>query len=307
MPKKQRNRDKNKIKKNQLESDKTLVKLTLDIFQEIIDQIELGECCKICYINDTPPLIRIRREGKEDIITQKFSIGKPYKEPAEANTKNEEYDLTHIEDENHPTLGDPDECGSYWIKCPNGGSNLDLSKEKLLMKQKLLQEMTISTCPDEGVTRELCQICKGHYAYGLNPRYVSGIDDEDSDSPHLPELEFDQPVIQFDMRQPNPTRKQLALIGASTWALLKRDMAIMCKCRQQFKEEIARETWECLTGYRKSRQEEVSLLNQLHPSNIVLPMSYLEPKSTASPTIEVRNNKRRANSQIIQQKQEDHP
>ena len=54
------------------------------------------------------------------------------------NTKDKEYDLTHIEDENHPTFGDPDECGSYWIKCPNGGSNLDLSKEKLLMKQKLL-------------------------------------------------------------------------------------------------------------------------------------------------------------------------
>ena len=84
-------------------------------------------------------------------------------------------------------------------------------------------------------------------------------------------------------------------------------MAIMYECKQQFKEEIARETWECLTGYRKSRQEEVSLLSQLHPSNIVLPMSYLEPKSRASPTIQVRNNKRRVNSQIIQQKQEDHP
>ena len=85
------------------------------ISQEIIDQIELGECCKICYIKDTPPLIRIRREGKEDIIAHKFSIGKPYKEPVETNTKNtrdKEYDLTHIEDENHPTLGDPDECGS---------------------------------------------------------------------------------------------------------------------------------------------------------------------------------------------------
>ena len=209
------------------------MKLTLDISQEIIDQIELGECCKICYINDTPPLIRIRREGKEDIITHKFSIGKPYEDPVEATTKNTKdkgYDLTHIEDENHPTLGDPDECGSYWIKCPNGGSNLNLSKEKLLMKQKLLQEMTISACPEEGVTRELCQICKGPYAYGLSLRYVSGIDDEDPDSPHLPELEFDQPVIQFDMRQPNPTIKQLALIGANTWALLKRDMAIMYEC-----------------------------------------------------------------------------
>ena len=242
MPKKQRNRDKNKIKKNQPESDKNLVKLTLDISQEIIDQIALGECCKICYINDTPPLIRIRREEKEDIITHKFSIGKPYKEPVETNTKNtrdKEYDLTHIEDENHPTLGDPDECGSYWIKNPSGGANLSLAKEKLLLKQKLLQEMTISTCPEEGVARELCQISKGHYAYGLSPRYVSGIDDENPDSPHLPELEFDQPMIQLDMRQPNHTRKQLALIGASTWAFLKRDMAIMYECRQQFKEEIA--------------------------------------------------------------------
>ena len=116
MPKKQRNRDKNKTKKNQLESEKTLVKLTLDISQEIIDQIKLGECCKICYINDTPPLIRIRREGKEDIITHKFSIGKPYKESVDTtpkNSKDKAYDLIHIEDENHPILGDPDECGSY--------------------------------------------------------------------------------------------------------------------------------------------------------------------------------------------------
>ena len=202
MSKQQRNRDKNKTKKSQPESDKTLVKLTLDISQEIIDQIELGECCKICYINDTSPLIRIRREGKEDIITHKFLIGKPYKEPVETtpkNNKDKAYDLVHIEDENHPTLGDPNECGIYWTKCPNGES----------------------------------------YAYGLSPRYVSGIDDENPDSPHLPELEFDQPVIQFDMRQPNPTIKQLALIGASTWALLKRDMAIMCECRQQFKMEIS--------------------------------------------------------------------
>ena len=41
------------------------------------------------------------------------------------------------------------------------------------------------------------------------------------------------------MRQPNPTIKQLALIGASTWALLKRDMEIMYECQQQFKEEIS--------------------------------------------------------------------
>ena len=143
--------------------------------------------------------------------------------------------------------------------------------------------MAITTCPEEGVARELCQISKGPYAYGLSPRYISGVDDEDPDSSHLPELEFDQPIIQFDMRQPNPTIKQLALIGASTWALLKRDMAIMYECRQQFKEKISQETWGCLTGYREKGQEEVSLLSQLHPSNIVLPMSYLKPHSTASP------------------------
>ena len=98
------------------ESEKTLVQVTLDISQEIIDQIELGECCKICYINDEPPLIRIRKEGKEDIITHKFSIGKPYKESVDTTpkkSKDKAYDLVHIEDKNHPTLGDPDECGSY--------------------------------------------------------------------------------------------------------------------------------------------------------------------------------------------------
>ena len=107
---------------------------------------------------------------------------------------------------------------------------MDSSNEELLLKQKLLQEICTTACPEEGATRELCQICKGPYAYGLSPRYVSGIDDEDPNSPHLPELGFDQPVIQFDVRQPNKTKKQLALIRASTWALLKKDMAIMYEC-----------------------------------------------------------------------------
>ena len=58
----------------------------------------------------------------------------------------------------------------------------------------------------------------------------------------------------------------------------------MYECPQQFREEISREMWECLTGYRKEEQGEPSLLSQLHPSNIMLPMTYLEPQSTASPT-----------------------
>ena len=117
MPKKQRNRDKNKNKKGQPQPEKTLVKVTLDISQEIIDLIELGECCKICYISDEPPLIRIRRIGKEDIITHKFSIGKPYRESITTSVsqkkKDKKYNLVHIEVKNHPTLGDLDECGSY--------------------------------------------------------------------------------------------------------------------------------------------------------------------------------------------------
>ena len=52
----------------------------------------------------------------------------------------------------------------------------------------------------------------------------------------------------------------------------------------KIKKEISQEMWECLTGYRKEEQGEASVLSQLHPSNIVLPMTYLEPQSTASPT-----------------------
>ena len=130
----------------------------------------------------------------------------------------------------------------------------------------------------EGIPRELCEIGVGPYAYGLTPTYVTEPEEVDEDSPHLHELTFGQLVIQFDMQKPNLTVRQLAIVAASTWALLKRDMAIMWECRQQFKEEIAQETWECLTGYRKEDQEGTSLPSQLHPSNIVLPMSYMEPK-----------------------------
>ena len=80
------------------------------------------------------------------------------------------------------------------------------------------------------------------------------------------------------MKKPDLTIRQLAIIGASTWALLKRDAAIMYVCRQQFKEEIVQEIWECLTGCIREDQEGASLLSQLHPSNIVLPMTYMDPK-----------------------------
>ena len=130
----------------------------------------------------------------------------------------------------------------------------------------------------EGVTRKLCEISVGPHGYGLKPTYVTEPDEVDEDSPHLPELIFGQLVIQFNIQKPNLTIRQLAIIGASTWALLKRDAAIMRECRQQFKKEIAQETWEYLTGCVSEDQKDVSLLSQLHPLNIVLPMTFMEPK-----------------------------
>ena len=52
----------------------------------------------------------------------------------------------------------------------------------------------------------------------------------------------------------------------------------MSECRLEFKEEIAQETLECLTGCRREDQEDASLLSQLHPSNIVLLRTFMEPK-----------------------------
>ena len=59
MPKKQRNRVKNKYKKYQPDPEKVVTQTTLDISKEILDQIEMGECCKVCYVDDQPHLIRI--------------------------------------------------------------------------------------------------------------------------------------------------------------------------------------------------------------------------------------------------------
>ena len=85
----------------------------------------------------------------------------------------------------------------------------------------------------EGVTRKLCEISVGPHAYGLKPTYVTEPDEVDEDSPYLPELTFGQPVIQFNIQKLDLTIRQLAIIGASTWALLERDTAIMWECRQQ--------------------------------------------------------------------------
>ena len=141
MPKKQRNREKNKTKKEQVHTHKTLVKVTLDISQKVVDLIELGECCKICYINNEPPLLRIRRVGKEDIITHKFLKAKVYKEETEElqkKKKSSDYELVHVSDNNHPELGDPDECGSYWAKCPKVETSSGSSGQKWMSKHNCL-------------------------------------------------------------------------------------------------------------------------------------------------------------------------
>ena len=119
----------------------------------------------------------------------------------------------------------------------------------------------------------MCEISVGPYAYGSKPTYFIEPDKVDEDSPYLLELTFGQPVIQFNMQKPNLTIRQLAIIGASTWTLLKRDAAIMSECRQEFKEEIAQETWECLRG-----SGGCIITCQLHPSNIVLPMTFMESR-----------------------------
>ena len=67
----------------------------------------------------------------------------------------------------------------------------------------------------------MCKISIGSYIYGLNPTYVTKPDEINVDSPYLPELTFKQPVIQFNIQKPDLTIKQLAVVGASTWAYSK--------------------------------------------------------------------------------------
>ena len=101
--------------------------------------------------------------------------------------------------------------------------------------------MYSETCyhPEKSITRELCQIQDGHYACGLNTSFVSGEDDEDLTSAHLSKLYFDEPFIQFDLRRPT-TIKQLAIIGASTWALYKTDRDILHGCDPEFGNETSK-------------------------------------------------------------------
>ena len=189
MPKKQRNRDKNKTKKYQPDPEKIIRKTTLSVAKEILDQIETNEYCKICYINDQPPLIRIRREGKKDIITHKFTTGKPYTE-SEDNTmtteRNKTHYLTSTNRDLHQELGDPEECGSYWTKLPKDNTHPDQLDEMTSPVVEPSKEIYPISYLGEGVTRELCEIGVGPCAYGLTPTYITEPKEVDENSPYLP-------------------------------------------------------------------------------------------------------------------------
>ena len=173
------------------------------------------------------------------------------------------------------------ECGSYWAKIPMGVSKPEpveadqLDDVTQTLPQPLLQpkfSMANSTATEmEGsVVRELCKISSGPYACRLNPMCtLEELDAGDHNSPKLPPLQFGPPVIQFNYKNPNLTKGQLAIIGECTWALLKRDAEIMSECREQFKEEIAQETRACYTKTKEEIEGGAVLMGQLHPSNII--------------------------------------
>ena len=65
MPKKQRNRDKNKTKEFQPNPEVDTTKLTTDLSQEIMDQIKTDENIKITCICDKPAPNK-NKEGRKE-------------------------------------------------------------------------------------------------------------------------------------------------------------------------------------------------------------------------------------------------
>ena len=66
--------------------------------------------------------------------------------------------------------------------------------------------------------------------------------------------------MQFNYKNPNLTKRQLAIVGECT---------IMSECWEQFKEEIAQETRACYTKTKEEIEGGAVLMSQLHPSNII--------------------------------------
>ena len=140
------------------------------------------------------------REGKKDIITHKFSIGKPYVESQGVTTmteRNKTHNLAPTKRDPCHELGNPGECGSYWTKLPKTDTHLDQLDEITLSTIKPPKGIYPISYYGEGVTRKLCEISVGPYAYGLKPTEP---DEVDEDSPYLPELTIGQPVIQFNIK-----------------------------------------------------------------------------------------------------------
>ena len=95
------------------------------------------------------------------------------------------------------------------------------------LQPKFSMGNSTATEMEESVVKELCEISSGPHAYGLNPMCtLEELDAGDHNSPKLPP-QFGPPVIQFNYKNPNLTKRQLAIFGECTWALLKRDAEIM--------------------------------------------------------------------------------
>ena len=144
------------------------------------------------------------------------------------------------------------ECGSYWAKIHIGVSKPEPVEADQLddvtqplpqppLQPKFLMDNSTATEMEGSVVRELCKISSGSYAYRLYPMCIlQKLDAGDHNSPKFPPLQFGPPVIHINYKNPNLTKRQLAIIGECMWALLKRDAEIMSECWKQFKNSHSR-------------------------------------------------------------------
>ena len=55
--------------------------------------------------------------------------------------------------------------------------------------------------------------------------------------------------------------------------IVKKDAEIISECWEQFKEEIAQQTWACYTKTKEEIEGGAVLMSQLHSSNIITPLT----------------------------------
>ena len=76
------------------------------------------------------------------------------------------------------------------------------------LQPKSLMDNSIATEMEGSVVRELCKISSGSNAYRLNPMCtLQELDAGDHNSPKLPPLQLGPPVIQFNHKNPNLTKR----------------------------------------------------------------------------------------------------